>query len=67
MIECQRLVCLEQITLKLHRLDQQDEYWAAIAVIVDNLLSRETLEVEEVEDQDKAIVAVDDSHGTTRC
>ncbi len=46
----QRLTYLEQATLKLYRLLQQDEYWAALAAIVDNLLAHETLEGEEVED-----------------
>jgi hypothetical protein len=36
--------------VKLHRFLQQDEYWAALAAIVDNLLAHETLEGEEVED-----------------
>ena len=36
--------------MKLYRLLQQDEYWAALAAIVDNLLAHETLEGEEVED-----------------
>jgi ATP-dependent Zn protease len=48
--ERRRLVYLEQATVKLHRLLQQDEYWAALAAIVDNLLAHETLEGEEVED-----------------
>ena len=45
-----RLTYLEQATVKLHRLLEQDQYWAALAAIVDNLLAHETLEGEEVED-----------------
>ena len=45
-----RLAYLEQVTLKLHRLLQQDEHWAALAAIVDNLLAHQRLEDEEVED-----------------
>ena len=45
-----RLAYLEQTTVKLYRLLEQDQYWAALAAIVDNLLAHETLEGEEVED-----------------
>ena len=48
--EPKRLVYLEQATVKLYRLLQRDECWAAVAAIVDNLLAHETLEGEEVED-----------------
>jgi hypothetical protein len=48
--EPKRLAYLEQATLKLYRLLQQDEYWAALAAIVDNLLAHETLDGEEIED-----------------
>jgi ATP-dependent Zn protease len=48
--ERKRLAYLEQTTLKLHRLLQQVEHWAALAAIVDNLLAHETLEGEDVED-----------------
>lgn len=47
--ERMRLAYLEQATRKLHRLLQRDEYWAALAAIVDSLLAHETLEGEEVE------------------
>ncbi len=48
--ERQRLAYMEQITVKLRRLLRQDEHWAALAAIVDNLLAHETLEGQEVED-----------------
>jgi len=48
--ERKRLTHLEQTSVKLYRLLNQDHHWAALAAIVDNLLAHETLEGEEVED-----------------
>ena len=48
--EQQRLQYLEQTTVRLYRLLEQDTHWAALAAIVDNLLAHERLEGEEVED-----------------
>ena len=48
--ERKRLAFLGQTTVKVYRLLKQDEYWAALAAIVDNLLAHETLEGEEVDD-----------------
>lgn len=45
-----RLSYLEQATVKLYRLLEQNEYWAALAAIADNLLAHETLDGEEVKD-----------------
>ena len=45
-----RLAYLEQTTVKLYRLLEKAQHWAALAAIVDNLLVHETLEGEEVED-----------------
>ena len=47
--ERKRLVYLEPTTVKLYRLLENDEYWAALAAVVDNLLAHDTLEGEEVE------------------
>ena len=48
--ERKRLEFLEQSTVRLYRLLEQDSCWAALAAIVDNLLAHETLEGEEVEE-----------------
>lgn len=45
-----RLIYLEQCTVELYRLLDREDYWAALAAIVDNLLAHETLEGEEVDD-----------------
>ena len=49
-IERKRLAYLEQTAVSLYRLLNQDNHWAALAAIVDNLLAHETLEGEEVEE-----------------
>jgi ATP-dependent Zn protease len=49
-IERNRLAYLEETAVQLHRLLSQDDHWAALAAIVDNLLAHETLEGEDVED-----------------
>lgn len=47
--ERQRLELLERICIQLHRRFQQEEIWAALAALADNLLAHETLEGEEIE------------------
>lgn len=49
-LETKRLVYLEQATVKLYRLLDCEEHWAALAAIVDHLIAHETLEGKEVED-----------------
>ena len=46
----QRLAYLEQTTARVYRLLDREDYWAALAAIVDNLLAHETLDGEEIED-----------------
>ena len=48
--ERKRLAYLEQTTTELYQLLDREDYWAALAAIVDNLLAHETLEGDEVED-----------------
>ncbi len=48
--EKKRLAYLEQTAARLYRLFERENYWAALAAIVDNLLAHETLEGEQVED-----------------
>ena len=48
--ERQRLAFLEQTSIRLHRQLQQNEIWAALAALADNLLAHETLEAEQVEE-----------------
>ncbi len=48
--ERQRLAFLERMSIRLHRQLQQDETWAAVAALADNLLAHETLEAEQVEE-----------------
>ena len=48
--EKRRMTYLEQTTIQLYQTMRRDDYWAALAAIVDNLLAHETLEGEEVED-----------------
>ncbi len=47
--ERQRLKFLESISIQLHRRLQQDEMWAALAALADNLLAHETLDGEQIE------------------
>ncbi|QDV55611.1 hypothetical protein [Rosistilla oblonga] len=53
-----RLAYLEQITARAYRILAQDDFWAALATIVDNLLAHETLEGEEVEEIVQQWIAV---------
>lgn len=46
----QRLAFLEQTSIRLHQQLRQDEMWAALAALADNLLAHETLEAEQVEE-----------------
>lgn len=48
--EQKRIAYLEQTTVKLYRLLNRDDHWAALAAIVDHLLAHETLEGDEVEE-----------------
>lgn len=48
--ERRRLAYLEQMSIRLHRLLSDDDHWAALAAIVDNLLAHETLDGEDVEE-----------------
>ena len=48
--ERRRLAYLEQTAVRLYRLLDQEDHWAALAAVVDNLVAHETLEGEEVED-----------------
>lgn len=48
--ERKRLAYLEQATVRLYRLLDREDHWAALAAIADNLLAHETLEGEEVEE-----------------
>ena len=45
-----RLQFLEQVSVRLYRLLNQDENWAALAAIVDHLLAHERLEGEEIDE-----------------
>ena len=49
-LDQKRLAYLEQTTARLYRLLEREDHWAALAAIVDNLLAREILDGEEVED-----------------
>ena len=46
--EARRVAYLERATLQLHRTLEQDDHWAALAAIVDELLAHELLEGEQV-------------------
>jgi ATP-dependent Zn protease len=48
--EVQRLRHLEQVSIRLHRQLSRDDYWAALAAVVDHLLAHDTLEGEEIEE-----------------
>jgi len=48
--EKKRLAYLEQTIVRLYRLLEREDFWAALAAIVDNLLAHETLECEQVEE-----------------
>lgn len=46
----ERLAYLERTSIRLYRLLNRDDHWAALAAIVDHLVAHETLEGDEVED-----------------
>jgi ATP-dependent Zn protease len=46
----ERLAYLEQTSVRLYRLLNRDDHWAALAAIVDDLVAHETLEGEDVEE-----------------
>ena len=46
----QRLEYLEQVSIRLYHRLKQDDMWAALAALADNLLAHETLEREQVEE-----------------
>lgn len=48
--ERKRLAYLEQTAVRLYRLLDQEDHWAALAAVVDNLVAHQTLEGEDVED-----------------
>jgi ATP-dependent Zn protease len=48
--ERQRLEFLERMSVQLHRRFRQEQMWAALAALADNLLAHETLEAEQVEE-----------------
>jgi ATP-dependent Zn protease len=48
--EQQRLEYLEQVSIRLYHRLKQDNMWAALASLADNLLAHETLEREQVEE-----------------
>ena len=48
--ERKRLDYMEKVTVRLYRLLDREDHWAALAAIVDNLLAHETLEGEQVEE-----------------
>jgi ATP-dependent Zn protease len=46
--ERKRLKWLEEVSVRLYHRLKQDDYWAALAALADNLLAHETLEGEQV-------------------
>ena len=48
--ERQRLEYLENVSIQLYHRLKEDELWAALAALADNLLAHETLEGEQVEE-----------------
>jgi ATP-dependent Zn protease len=48
--ERQRLKYLEQVSIRLYHRLKQDDLWAALASVADNLLAHDTLEQEQVEE-----------------
>jgi len=48
--ERQRLAYLEQISIQLYHRLKEDDLWAVLASLADNLLAHETLEGEQVEE-----------------
>ncbi len=49
-IERQRLEYLEQVSIQLYHRLKQDDLWAALASLADNLLAHETLDCEQVDE-----------------
>ena len=49
-VERQRLEYLEQVSIQLYHRLKQDDLWAALASLADNLLAHETLDCEQVEE-----------------
>lgn len=49
-VEGQRLEYLEQVSIQLYHRLKQDEFWAALASLADNLLAHETLDCEQVDE-----------------
>ena len=48
--ERKRLKYLEQVSVQLYHRLIEDDLWAALAALADNLLAHETLEGEQVEE-----------------
>ncbi len=49
-IERHRLEYLEQVSIQLYHRLKQDDLWAALASLADNLLAHDTLDCEQVEE-----------------
>lgn len=49
-VERQRFEYLEQVSIQLYHRLKQDDLWAALASLADNLLAHETLDCEQVEE-----------------
>ena len=49
-VERQRLEYLEQVSIQLYHRLKQDDLWAALASLADNLLAHETLDCEQVDE-----------------
>ncbi|MDG2224094.1 MAG: hypothetical protein P8L85_22120 [Rubripirellula sp.] len=48
--ERKRLIYLERTSVRLYKLLDREDHWAALAAVVDNLLAHETLDGDEVEE-----------------
>ncbi|MGC4004028.1 MAG: hypothetical protein QM811_13255 [Pirellulales bacterium] len=48
--ERKRLAFLEDASIRLYHRTKQDDHWAALAALADNLLAHETLDAEQVAD-----------------
>ena len=49
-VERQRVEYLEQVSIQLYHRLKQDDLWAALASLADNLLAHETLDCEQVDE-----------------
>ena len=49
-VERQRLEYLEQVSIQLYHRLKQDDLWAALASLADNLLAHDTLDCEQVDE-----------------